>query len=54
VIVLADGTSVGSNAKDGLENNLRARVCAGSIPLADAQRLIAGDWIAAWLAAGAP
>jgi hypothetical protein len=53
-IVLPDGTEVGSNAKDHLENALNARVCARTIQLGDAQRLIAGDWIAAWLAAGKP
>jgi hypothetical protein len=53
-IVLPDGTSVGSDAKDNLENYLHGAVCAGSLPLADAQRLIAGDWIAAWIDAGRP
>jgi hypothetical protein len=52
--VLPDGTEVGSNAKDHLENALNARVCARTMELGDAQRLIAGDWIAAWLAAGEP
>jgi hypothetical protein len=51
---LTDGTAVGSGAKDGLENYLHSGVCAGSMPLGDAQRLIAGDWIAAWEAAGRP
>jgi hypothetical protein len=53
-IVLADGTEVGSDAKDNLENALRRRVCAGTMQLGDAQRLIAGDWIAAWTDAGRP
>jgi hypothetical protein len=53
-IILADGTKVGSDAKDNLENYLRGRVCAGAMPLGDAQRLIAGDWIAAWTDAGRP
>jgi hypothetical protein len=53
-LVLADGTNVDSNAKDGLENYLHTRVCSGLMPLADAQRLIAGDWIAAWAEAGRP
>ncbi len=52
--ILPDGTSVGAGAKDGLENYLNHRVCAGTIPLADAQRLIAGDWIAGWRDAGEP
>src|ERR1700675_910673 len=47
-IVLPDGTEVGSDAKDNLENDLHRRVCAGTMQLGDAQRLIAGDWIAAW------
>jgi hypothetical protein len=34
--------------KDQLENKLRALVCAHSMILATAQRLIATDWIAAW------
>jgi hypothetical protein len=53
-IVLPDGTSVGSAAKDHLENYLNAAVCDGTVSLDDAQRLIAGDWIAAWLSAGRP
>jgi hypothetical protein len=53
-VTLPDGTDVGSEAKDHLENYLKAAVCSGSIPLGDAQRLIAGDWIVAWQAAGQP
>ncbi len=53
-IVLPDGTSVAADAKDGLENYLHHAVCAGSMLLADAQRLIAVDWITAWQAAGRP
>jgi hypothetical protein len=33
-------------AKDRLENLLHARVCAGTLPLAQAQRAIAADWTA--------
>ena len=51
---LPDGTAVGSGAKDGLEDYLHSAVCAGAMPLGDAQRLMAGDWIAAWEAAGRP
>ena len=51
---LVDGTPVGAGAKDGLEDYLKAQVCAGTMNLADAQRLIAGDWISAWDAAGRP
>ncbi len=54
VITLADGSVVGSDAKDNLEDELHGRVCDGEMLLADAQRLIAGDWIAAWEAAGRP
>jgi hypothetical protein len=53
-IDLPDGTHVGSDAKDHLENYLHRAVCAGSTSLGDAQRLIAGDWIAAWSDAGRP
>ena len=53
-ITLADGTSIGSKEKDALEDALHNEVCAGSVLLADAQRRIARDWIAAWEAAGRP
>ena len=53
-IVLPDGTKVGSDAKDNLEDSLHQAVCGGTLALGDAQRLIAGDWIAAWEAAGEP
>jgi hypothetical protein len=53
-ISLPDGTPVGSGAKDHLEDYLHHAVCARSTSLGDAQRLIAGDWIAAWEAAGKP
>ena len=53
-IVLPDGTEVGSGAKDHLEDYLHMRVCAGTMALGDAQRLIAGDWIAAWIDTGRP
>ena len=54
VITLADGSEINAEAKDNLEDELHRRVCEGSMLLADAQRLIAGDWIAAWEAAGRP
>ena len=53
-IVLPDGTEVGSDAKDNLENDLHRRVCAATMQLGVAQRLIAGDWIAAWTDDGRP
>lgn len=45
---LSDGASVGSAVKDGFENTLNHEVCDGILPLAQAQRMIAGDWVAAW------
>jgi hypothetical protein len=54
VAVLADGIAVGSKQKDALENTLHARVCAGGLLLADAQRMIATDWVAAWESVGRP
>jgi hypothetical protein len=53
-VTLPDGTSVGSDAKDGLEDYLHMRVCAGTLQLDEAQRLIANDWVAVWLQAGKP
>lgn len=53
-VQLPDGTSVGSAAKDALEDYLHAAVCARAMALADAQRVVAGDWIAAWETAGRP
>ncbi len=51
---LADGTNVGSIAKDGLEVYLRRAVCDGRLNLATAQHEIATNWIATWQAAGRP
>jgi hypothetical protein len=34
--------------KDYLENDLHRLVCSGAIPLSDAQRCIAVDWISCW------
>ena len=42
----ADGW--GADVKDALELRLHDLVCAGRLPLADAQRAIATDWIAAY------
>ena len=53
-IAPADGTRIGSKQKDDLEDTLHAAVCDGSMQLADAQRAIARDWIAAWEVAGRP
>jgi hypothetical protein len=51
---LPDGTAVGADEKDDLEDELRRRVCAGTMDLRDAQRAIAGDWVEAWIEAGRP
>ena len=51
---LADGTAIGANEKDDLEDVLKRRVCDGSMDLDAAQRAIAGDWVVAWDAAGRP
>jgi hypothetical protein len=51
---LRDGTSVGADEKDDLEDELRRRVCDGTLGLVDAQRSIAGDWVQAWIDAGRP
>jgi hypothetical protein len=37
-----------NNPKDALENRLKALVCAGTLPLGRAQRLIARDWVSAY------
>lgn len=37
-----------ADVKDRLENYLHAEVCAGRVPLADAQEAVAADWIAAY------
>ena len=52
--VLPDGTQIRSSQKDRLENYLHDEVCSGRMPLPDAQRLIAGDWVNSWRAAGEP
>jgi hypothetical protein len=38
----------GSDAKDKLEDRLHTAVCRGPLPLAEAQRAMAGDWIAGY------
>jgi hypothetical protein len=40
----------GARQKDVLENWLHKQVCSGKMPLADAQRAIATDWYALYLA----
>ena len=51
---LPDGTPIGADAKDHLENALKRDVCDGTMALASAQRAIASDWIQAWIDAGRP
>lgn len=53
-IELPDGSVISSTEKDDLEDELHRRVCDGEMPLADAQRLIAGNWIDAWMSMGRP
>jgi len=43
-----DDPRPGDAEKDGLENELHRLVCAGKIPLADAQKCIASNWIECW------
>lgn len=43
-----------AHVKDKLEDRLHALVCAGKVPLAQAQRDIATDWIAAYAKYVAP
>lgn len=38
----------GFHQKDGVENYLHAQVCSGALPLADAQREIATNWLAVY------
>ena len=45
---------MGSETKDRFENFLHREVCAGRLPLADAQREIAVDWYGSWVRAGRP
>jgi hypothetical protein len=40
----------GAETKDKLEDRLHRLVCAGRMSLEEAQRSIAGDWLAAWRA----
>jgi hypothetical protein len=37
-----------ANVKDRLENYLHVEICAGHMPIADAQKAIAMDWVAAY------
>lgn len=51
-VALKDGKlsddELGAHAKDKVENWLHRRVCAKELPLADAQRMIATNWVAAY------
>jgi len=44
----------GSTEKDHLENYLHTRVCAGRLPLADAQRMFETNWLQSWEQVGRP
>ena len=48
------GSPYGAIEKDGLEDWLHQQVCDGSLSLATAQREIASNWYAAWVAGGKP
>jgi hypothetical protein len=41
--------SYSAHEKDALENTLKRLVCAGDLPLADAQQAIRTDWVKAYL-----
>ncbi len=43
-----DDPRPGDAEKDGLENELHRLVCAGKMPLADAQKCIASNWVECW------
>jgi len=51
---LPDGTSIGADEKDDLEDELHRRVCGHTMDLGDAQRAIGGDWVQVWLDDGRP
>ena len=51
---LPDGTAIGADEKDDLEDELKRRVCDGTAKLDEAQRAIAGDWVQVWIEAGRP
>jgi hypothetical protein len=46
------GPKPGAREKDVLETHLKRLVCAGTLPLAEDQRALAGDWYAAYLKYG--
>jgi hypothetical protein len=48
------GGAASAADKDGLEFYLYKAVCSGRVPLAQAQREIASDWMAAWVKYGRP
>jgi hypothetical protein len=52
--VTVGGLDLGSYTKDGFENYLRRRICAGSITLAKARAEIETNWVRYWKAAGKP
>jgi hypothetical protein len=42
----------GASEKDQLENELHSQVCDGKMPLAEAQRCIAANWVQCWVKYG--
>jgi hypothetical protein len=52
--VKVGGLDLGSYTKDGFENYLRRRICAGSMTLAKARAEIETNWVRYWKAAGKP
>lgn len=49
-----DGTTMNGLEKDDLGDLMKRQVCSGTLPLDEAQRAIAGDWQATWVAFGRP
>ena len=52
--VTVGGLELGSYTKDGFENFLRRKVCAGSMTLARARAEIRTNWVHYWKVAGRP
>lgn len=49
-VVMPDGRKAGARQKDVVETNLKRRVCSGQMTLAEAQREIATNWWATYVA----
>lgn len=48
-ITQVNGVQVGAHEKDKVENELHKEVCAGTLTLSEAQRIITSDWYAFYL-----